>query len=229
MKYNGLLFLDIDGTFFRWSLFLYVVDQLIEAGIFNKIIKEHFAVEEKKWRERQGSYDDYLLRVIEIFDERIAGVQARDFENCARKVVDGYKDHVYRFTRDLIKEKLKEGWFVVAISCSPEETVRPFAEYWGIQESYGAITEKENGVCTLVRDVPRDKYKIAGEIMRRTEFMDIPKENIWGIGDSEGDINFLEEVGHPICFNPTLTLYQEAKKRGWEVVVERKNVIYNIK
>ncbi|NQT49815.1 hypothetical protein HQ571_03935, partial [Candidatus Kuenenbacteria bacterium] len=59
-NYKGLLFLDIDGTLFRWSLFLYLVDKLFEAGIFNQTIKKHFIKEEKIWRERKGSYDDYL-------------------------------------------------------------------------------------------------------------------------------------------------------------------------
>ena len=228
MNYNGLLFLDIDGTFFRWSLFLYMVDKLIAAGIFNEVIRNHFINEEKKWRERQGSYDDYLIKVIEIFEERIGGVCVADFELLAKEMVAEYKDQVYRYTRDLIKEKKRENWYVVAISCSPEEAVKPFAEAWGINESFASAIEKIGGRYTTMRHIPRDKASIAQSIMARPEFIEIKKENIWGVGDSEGDINFLEIVGKPICFNPTLQLYQEAKKRNWTVVVERKNVIYQI-
>jgi len=76
--------------------------------------------------------------------------------------------------------------------------------------------------------VPRDKASIARKIINRPEFSEIEKQNIWGVGDSESDINLLEIVGKPICFNPTLTLYQEAKRRNWSVVVERKNVIYEL-
>lgn len=229
MNYKGLLFLDIDGTFFRWSLFLYLVDELIDAGVFNRVIRAHFAVEEKKWRERQGSYDEYLNKVIEIFEARIDGVHVADLETVAREMVEKYKNQVYRFTRDLVKEKIREGWYVVAISCSPEETVSPFASAWGIHEAHAAVIEKVDGRFTAMRHVPRDKAKIVREIMARPEFMDIARENIWGVGDSESDINFLEIVGHPICFNPTLQLHEEAKRRHWEVVVERKNVIYQIK
>ncbi|MBI5077243.1 haloacid dehalogenase-like hydrolase [Candidatus Falkowbacteria bacterium] len=228
MDYKGLLFLDIDGTFFRWSLFLYMVDALIDEGVFNKVIRRHFAAEERKWRERQGSYDEYLSRVIEIFEARIEGVQTADFEAIAREMVEKYKNQVYRFTRDLVKEKIREGWYIAAISCSPEEAVKPFAIAWGIHEARAAEIEKVNGRYTGMRHVPRDKAKIAREIMSRPEFQEIPAENIWGVGDSESDINFLEIVGHPICFNPTLQLYEEAKRRRWQVVVERKNVIYRI-
>jgi phosphoserine phosphatase len=50
-----------------------------------------------------------------------------------------------------------------------------------------------------------------------------------GVGDSEGDISFLEQVENPICFNPNRILYRHALLSGWKVVVERKDVIYEIK
>jgi len=49
-----------------------------------------------------------------------------------------------------------------------------------------------------------------------------------GVGDTEGDISMLEMVDRPIAFNPSAGLYKVAKKRGWEVRVERKDVIYRI-
>ena len=39
---------------------------------------------------------------------------------------------------------------------------------------------------------------------------------------------FLEMVENPICFNPNEKLYTEAKRQGWKVVVERKDVIYEL-
>jgi phosphoserine phosphatase len=49
-----------------------------------------------------------------------------------------------------------------------------------------------------------------------------------GIGDTESDISFLQMVQEPICFNPNSHLYEIAKKKGWKVVVERKDVIYEL-
>jgi hypothetical protein len=36
----------------------------------------------------------------------------------------------------------------------------------------------------------------------------------------------LMEVDHPIAFNPNAVLHDEAEKRGWVVVLERKDGIY---
>jgi phosphoserine phosphatase len=35
-------------------------------------------------------------------------------------------------------------------------------------------------------------------------------------------------VSEPICFNPNAALYAQAKRMGWKVVVERKDVIYEL-
>jgi phosphoserine phosphatase len=48
------------------------------------------------------------------------------------------------------------------------------------------------------------------------------------IGDSESDIAMLELVERPIAFNPSKGLFKEAQKQGWPVVLERKNMIYEL-
>ncbi|MBU6431430.1 MAG: hypothetical protein KGJ58_04640 [Patescibacteria group bacterium] len=52
--------------------------------------------------------------------------------------------------------------------------------------------------------------------------------NSVGVGDTEGDISFLEMVAKPICFNPNSKLYLRGKKKGWRIVVERKDVVYEL-
>ena len=49
-----------------------------------------------------------------------------------------------------------------------------------------------------------------------------------GVGDGESDASFLEMVSRPICFNPNRNLYKIAKRKGWKIVVERKDVIYEM-
>ena len=68
-----------------------------------------------------------------------------------------------------------------------------------------------------------------GKVLRRA----VAKEGLTlagsvGVGDTESDIAFLKMVERPFAFNPSMKLYRHAKKRGWEVVVERKDVIYRL-
>ena len=48
------------------------------------------------------------------------------------------------------------------------------------------------------------------------------------VGDTDGDISLLEAVETAICFNPNQVLYTHAKRQGWKIVVERKDVIYHL-
>jgi phosphoserine phosphatase len=49
------------------------------------------------------------------------------------------------------------------------------------------------------------------------------------IGDSEGDVPLLSHVGRPVAFNPSLALARIAKRRGWPIVLERKDAVYRIR
>lgn len=49
-----------------------------------------------------------------------------------------------------------------------------------------------------------------------------------GVGDTESDIPFLELVEEAICFNPNEKLYRAARRNGWKIIVERKDVIYEL-
>jgi phosphoserine phosphatase len=50
----------------------------------------------------------------------------------------------------------------------------------------------------------------------------------YGIGDTESDVSFLEMVNYPFAFNPNLNLERVARRRKWKIVVEKKDVIYDI-
>jgi len=76
-----------------------------------------------------------------------------------------------------------------------------------------------------------DEHLIANKaniLKRAVEREGLTLEGSIGVGDTEGDIPFLEMVETPICFNPNALLYRHAKRLGWQVVVERKDVIYKL-
>ena len=70
-----------------------------------------------------------------------------------------------------------------------------------------------------------DKSKI---LKRAVEKENLSLKGSIGVGDTEGDISFLKIVSRPVCFNPNQHLYKYAKRAGWEVVVERKDVVYKL-
>ena len=221
--------LDIDGTIFRSSLLIELVEELIKENVFPKETEQIYQKEFDAWLNRKDTYEKYITAVVEAFVKNIKGVPYKDFMRVAETVVSGKKDRVYRYTRDLVKELKDKNYYLLAISQSPKGILDEFCDELGFDKVYGRFYELG----------PEDRF--TGEIVDSHLIMNkanivhrvMEKENLTlkgsiGVGDTEGDIPVLEMVDNPICFNPNMLLYKAAKRNGWKVVVERKDVIYNI-
>ena len=221
---------DIDGTVFRSSLLVEITEALVQEGLFPVEARRAYARAYKNWSERKGSYEKYIGAVVDVFPKYIKGVKYADFMKVAGKVGHFHKNRVYRYTRKLVKELKKNNYFLLAISGSPFELVRDFCQGWGFDKVYGRVFEVDKkGKFTgkiLYTELIGDKEKI---LKRAVKKEGLTLKGSVGVGDSETDIPFLKIVERPVCFNPNKKLYDFAKRAGWPVVVERKDVIYPIK
>jgi HAD superfamily hydrolase (TIGR01490 family) len=220
---------DIDGTIFRSSLLIELVNKMIEQGLFSKDFALAYDKEYHLWLDRQGSYDDYINAMVRVYNNNIKGVDYQEFKRVGEEVINKMKNRVYRYTRDLVKDLKQKGYFLLAISHSPMEIVQDFGYQMGFDKVYGRIYKvgedgKFTGEMEYV-DLISDKARV---LDRACEKENLTLEGSVGVGDSEGDISQLSKVDNPICFNPNQRLYDEAKKQGWKVVVERKDVIYEL-
>lgn len=220
---------DIDGTIFRSSLLIELVEVMIELGYFPKEAKNFYKKEEKAWRDRVGHYDGYINAVVASFMKYIKGVSYDDFMGAGDIVIERYKNRVYRYTRDLIKDLKKKNYFLLAISQSPKGVLDNFCEHMGFDKVYGRFYEL--GPTDLFTGKVVDEHLIVNKaniVKRAVQKEGLTLKGSIGVGDSDGDISFLEMVDTPICFNPSAVLYKHAKRNGWKIVVERKDVIYEI-
>ena len=220
---------DVDGTIFRSSLLIEVVNVLIERKLFMQKVRRGYQKSYQEWLDRKGSYDSYIMGVVQAFEENLATLRHEDFMAAVEQVIAIHKDRTYVFTRDLIADLKKKGYFILAISHSPKELLDEFCANLGFDKVYGRIYEvgsdgKFTGE-TLYKEEINDKAKI---LKRFIEKEGLSLEDSYGVGDSESDVKFLTFVDHPICFNPNQKLYEHAQKHDWQIVVERKDVIYQI-
>ena len=220
---------DVDGTIFRGSLVIELVEVFIERGIFKMEARRMYQAEKLRWLDRKGDYDNYINAVVASFMKNLKGVAYDDFKDAAETVVSRYQDRTYRFTRDLVKELRQKGYYLLAISHSPKGVVDSFCKRLGFNKVYGMFYEL--GPSDRFTGTVSDAHLIhnKGVILRRA----IEKEGLTlkgsvGVGDTEGDIAFLELVEKPICFNPNKKLHTYGRRAGWKLVVERKDVIYKL-
>lgn len=220
---------DVDGTLFRSSLLIELVNGLIEKEIFPTESQEGFIEEKKAWLERLGPYEDYVNAVVKTFTENIKGVEYSEFMDLGRELVDKRHRQTYVYTRSLVNTFKKEGYYILAISQSPKGVLDEFCKNFNFDKVYGRMYHlgPEDKFTGEVGDLHLIANK--SNIVKRA----IEKENLTlkesvGIGDTEGDIPFLEMVTYPVCFNPNKNLYRHAMMNKWNIFVERKDVIYKV-
>jgi HAD superfamily hydrolase (TIGR01490 family) len=218
---------DIDGTIFRSSLLIELTEAFIQAGIFPSSTRKSYKRAQREWLDRKGPYEKYIGAVIKAFRRNIRGVRYSEFSKVARKVVDFHKNRTYRYARDIIENLKKRNYYLLAISHSPKKIVEEFCKKLGFDKVYGQVYEidsrKRFTGKVLYLDLISDKAKI---FKRAIEKEGLTLKGSFGVGDTESDIAFLKMVENPICFNPNKKLYQYARRAGWKIVVERKDVIY---
>ena len=220
---------DIDGTIFRSSLTLELVERLVDKGIFPQESREMYEDERRKWLDRKGDYQIYVAKVVETLCRQIKGASFEQVANAAGEVIEEKKNRVYRYTRDLVKDLKKKGYFLLAISHSPKFIADGFGYEAGFDKVYGYFfsTGPSGNFTGEVEDEELIRNK-AAILQRAVRKENLTLEKSVGVGDTESDIPMLELVETAIAFNPNQALYRHAKRRKWKVVVERKDVIYEL-
>ena len=220
---------DVDGTIFRSSLLIQLVDRLIEKGAFPKNARKVYEREHVRWLDREGDYEEYIQAVVRAFVKHLKGVHYSVLADTAEEVVVLQGKRVYRYTRDLIKGLKARGYYVLAVSHSPKTVLDKFCPRIGFDKAYGIVYEIGPQECFTGQVVDAHLILNKANILKRA----VQKENLTlvrsvGVGDTESDIPILEMVAEPICFNPNQKLYRYAKRMKWKVVVERKDVVYQL-
>jgi HAD superfamily hydrolase (TIGR01490 family) len=220
---------DIDGTLIRWQLYHALADELARRGLLAADSYRQIRDARMRWKTRTShtAFHEYETLLVQHIDKLLVGLAVSDFQAACESVVAVYKDQVYTYTRDLIRQLKDQDYLVFAISASQAEIVEPIADYYRFDDFGGTRLESKNGRYTgekqlLMREQkPELLQQLAAKHGAR-------REDSIGIGDSESDIPMLRVVEKPIAFNPTRELFEHAKAAGWNIVIERKNVVYEL-
>lgn len=219
---------DIDGTLIRWQLYHALADALAKNNLLDKALYAEAREARMSWKKRSGedSFSDYEAKLIEVFDKSIIGLSENQLNDAANAVINEYKDQVYTCTRDLIRKLKQQDYLLFAISGSPQVLVQKLGDYYGFDQAIGSDYEVIDGKLTGHRTLTLGKKL---EILQKLiEQYGATNEASIAVGDSEGDIEMLSQVDSPIAFNPSKKLRDSAIKNNWPIIIERKNVVYQL-
>lgn len=219
---------DIDGTLIRWQLYHAIADQLVKAGHISpedfRIIKDSRMA--WKRREHSESFRAYEDRLVELYRQILEGLSYKVFNQAVDAVFDEYKDQAYTFTRDLIKQLKAKDYLLFAISGSQTEIVEKIAKYYGFDDFSGTVFLHSGDKFSGKVEAPLGKkHEVLQSMVVKHG---ATYKNSYAIGDSAGDMSMLELTENPIALNPEKKLFDVAKAKSWKIVIERKNMVYEL-
>lgn len=228
-------FFDIDGTLYRNSLLVEHFKKLIKFEVIDERIwlnkvKDFFY----KWNTRSGDYEIYLEELVDSYVESLQGMNAKDIDFIAKKVIELSWKETYIYTRQRIEWHKKEGHKVIFISGSPDFLVSKMAEKYGVNDySASKYALDEEGKFTGKVIPMWDSESKSREIAAYVKKYNLDMVSSYSYGDTLGDFLMLNSTGNPIAINPnkklvdkiinTKELYNKVR-----VIVERKDVIYDV-
>lgn len=219
---------DIDGTIYRKNLAFELLSELAWMKIFPKSVKDELVRLYSNWLEHEGTYEEYRNALVKLYIQNLKGCKQDDVIEASRLVIPFHKDRTYIFATDLIKKLRKKGYTIIAVSGSPYEIVREYNKHLKFDAVFGSVYEVDKlGIYTGKTIFEPTIHK--GHVVKQYAIENnLSLKDSYGIGDTESDAKFLEIVDNPIAFNPNLNLKKIAESKGWRIVVEKKDVIYEI-
>jgi len=225
---NKLAVFDIDGTIFRKNLHFELIEELVYEKIFSSTVKTELVGAYGAWLNNEGTYDQYRIKLVELYGKYIRGCSQTKVIDAAKQVASFNAKRIYILARDMIKKLKKENYLLLTISGSPFEIVKEYAQIFDFDAFYGSVYEVDkNGFYTgrAIFEPTMNKGAVVKQFVTENN---LSLKGSFGMGDTESDASFLELVDRPIAFNPNQNLKAIAEKNHWKIMVEKKDVIYEI-
>lgn len=225
---NKFAVFDIDGTLIRWQLYHVMATKLAKTGALGAEAQTKLKDALMTWkrREDQDSFKQYEKLLVELYENALQRISAKQFDKLALEVINEYKDQTYSYTRNLLKKLKGDGYMLFIISGSHEELVEQIGKYYGFDDWIGTVYERAEDTFSGKMSVAAHNKDQALRLL--VERNSVTLSGSIGIGDTKSDAAMLEIVERPIAFNPDKSLLAVAKEKGWKIVIERKNVVYEL-
>jgi HAD superfamily phosphoserine phosphatase-like hydrolase len=228
-KEKKIAIFDIDGTIFRKNLQFELINELSWMNIFPRKVRDQIVTLYTSWLEHEGTYEQYRQGLVDVYEKYIRGCKLQDVQRASRTVAAFHQKRTYIFAEQLVAKLRSDGYHLIAISGSPVEIVREFNKlHLQFDAVFGSVYEYDSkGIYTgkSLYEPVKNKGNLLKQYVYEHGFT---LENSYGMGDTESDASFLALVENPIAFNPNDNLKQVAQDKGWKIVVEKKDVIYDM-
>ena len=219
---------DIDGTVIRWQLYHAIGYAMAKQGLIDPVVYQKVRDARMNWkiRDNDDAFLEYEGQLVVAFDLGLKDLPVEKFNKLVDGVFAVYHKQVHTYTRNLIDELKTKDYLLFAVSGSPDMIVKKFVEHYGFDDFAATNYQIKDGKYTAEKDISLGKKsELLSKLIAKHGAV---QTGSIAIGDTESDIGMLELVVQPIAFNPTKKLFQHAQQQGWKIVIERKNMVYEM-
>jgi HAD superfamily hydrolase (TIGR01490 family) len=149
----------------------------------------------------------------------LTGKRSADIESYAREFYQ--TQMIGRLSaqgRAKLDEHRQAGHQLILVTGAPDFLIAPLAKFLGVATVFAAKLEQRDSVYTgaLIPPLPygRGKREL---ILAHAREMNLDLTGSYAYGDSPGDHDLLEMVGHPLVVNPIRGMARTAQRLGWPV------------
>ena len=149
----------------------------------------------------------------------LAGKRPADIESYAREFCQAEMiGKVSVQGRAKLDAHRQAGHQVILVTGAPDFLIEPLAEFLGVTTVFAAKPEQRDSVYTgaLIPPLPYGHGK-RELILAHARTMGLDLAGSYAYGDSPGDHDLLELVGHPLVVNPIRGMARTAQRLGWPV------------
>jgi HAD superfamily hydrolase (TIGR01490 family) len=153
-------------------------------------------------------------RKVYLTDKRSADIESYAREFCQAQMIGRLSAQ----GRAKLDEHRQAGHHLILVTGAPDFLIAPLAEFLGVPTVFAAKPEQQDSVYTgaLIPPLPygRGKREL---ILAHAREMGLDLTGSYAYGDSPGDHDLLEMVGHPLVVNPIRGMARTAHRLGWPI------------
>lgn len=216
---TGVALLDVDGTLHPGSIGLALLDAMMARGLGQLARIADVMAAVRRFRSGELGFVAMVELTSAAYAAALAGVQKVEVEALAREIWSELRDDLFAFVRPLIAHLRATNRIPYIVSSSPIEMVTLLAEDLGVSDHDGSrfavVDGRYTGECLSMPGAPGGKRSLLRACAARWE---AEMDRSLVLGNGEGDLEALAEVGCPLLFEAKPVLRALGIARGWQLV-----------
>ena len=153
-------------------------------------------------------------RKVYLAGKRPADIESHAREFCQTEMIG----KVSQQGRTKLDAHRQAGHQLILVTGAPDFLIEPLAAFLDVPTVFAAKLEQRDSVYTgaLIPPLPYGCGK-RELILAHAREMSLDLTSSYAYGDSPGDHDLLELVGHPLVVNPIRGMARTAQRRGWPI------------